>query len=159
MTSRICDLLYIIVLLYYTTTDSIRTQLADPICRFTELHITNFKTMEFLSFHHLTDLQLNWLFNILFKSSLASLLEHDAHRNFNFLKKIMILWFGLKWNSWIDNPNPKSDLDFVLSFTIQSTKWITIRIEQFSNTLYINVSQTFLGSRHTNLIKKVWRHT
>ncbi len=30
--------------------------------------------------------------------------------------------FGLKWKNWIDNPNPKSNFEFGLSITIQSTK-------------------------------------
>ena len=60
---------------------------------------------------------------ILMNSSLASLLEHDALWNFNLL--IKLFWwigFGLKWQNWIDNPNPKSNFDFGLSITIQSTK-------------------------------------
>ena len=57
------------------------------------------------------------------KSSLASLLEHDAVWNFNlFIKFFWWIGFGLKWQNWIDNPNPKSNFDFGLSITIQSTK-------------------------------------
>ncbi len=67
------------------------------------------------STYNLTDALIVWK---------ASLLEHDdALCNFNFL--IKLFWdfgFGLKWQNWIDNSNPKSDFDFGLSIPIQSTK-------------------------------------
>ncbi len=64
-----------------------------------------------------------WHLKILIKSSLASLLEHDALWNLNFLIKwFWYFGFGLKWLNWIENSNPKSNFDFGLSITIQSTK-------------------------------------
>ena len=55
--------------------------------------------------------------------SLALFLEQDALWNFNFsIKNDGFFGFGLKWQNWIDNPNPQSDFDFGLSITIQSTK-------------------------------------
>ena len=36
-------------------------------------------------------------------------------------KIIQCIGFGLKWQNWIDNPNPKSNFDFGLSITIQSS--------------------------------------
>ncbi len=35
---------------------------------------------------------------------------------------LIFFGFGLKQENWIDNPNPKSNFDFGLSITIQSTK-------------------------------------
>jgi len=37
-------------------------------------------------------------------------------------KKYDFCGFGLKWRNWIGNPNPKSDFEYGLSNTIQSTK-------------------------------------
>ncbi len=34
---------------------------------------------------------------------------------------LIFFGFGLKQKNWIDNPNPKSNFDFGLSITIQST--------------------------------------
>ncbi len=72
----------------------------------------------------LINLQPYWYINclkIMIKSSLASLFEHDALWNFNFLIKLFWYFgFRLKWQNWIDNPNPKSDFDFGLSITIKT---------------------------------------
>jgi hypothetical protein len=35
---------------------------------------------------------------------------------------LIFFGFGLKWKNWIDNPNPKSNFNFGLSITIQSTR-------------------------------------
>ncbi len=73
---------------------------------------------------------------ILMKISLASLLEHDALWNYNLLLKLFwCIGFGLKWQNWIDNPNP----NLILDCQSQSNppNWIAIRIEQSSNTLLV----------------------
>ncbi len=72
------------------------------------------------------DLLINWQPNIktlfLDQNSLAFLMKHYASLYLNLMKKLWTFFgFGLKWENWIDNPNPKSNFEFGLSITIQST--------------------------------------